>query len=281
MMNFKRALFFSCALLILLCLKTPTALGAEIFRSEDASGKVTYSDKATNGAKPVQLSERTYRHLHRVKKVYDGDTIILENGKRVRLLGINTPEIESRYRAGEPGGKMAKVWLQERLQGQKVYLEYDLEKQDKYKRLLAHLFMSDGTHINLELIKNGLAFVNIMPPNLRHAAQFERAQYLAEQHNLGIWGMARYRARTLSTIATDNRGWRRYTGVPRAIHQKKKFTYLFFSDEFSIRIDNNHIDHFHDLTEYLGETVEIRGWVSRRSEKYSIQIRHPSALIRL
>ncbi|WP_090331010.1 thermonuclease family protein [Nitrosomonas sp. Nm51] len=273
--------FFSCVLAISLGLPFQTVFSTEIFRVEDASGRVTYSDKATDGAKPVQLPDRVYRHLHRVKKVYDGDTLVLENGKRVRLLGVNTPEIESRHRAGEPGGKLAKTWLQKRLQGRKVYLEYDLEKQDKYRRLLAHVFLPDGKHINLELIKNGLAFVSIMPPNLRHADQFELAQKLAEQSKLGIWRLPRYQAQALTAITSDNRGWRRYTGVPQSVQQKKRFTYLIFSNQTNIRIDNDHLGHFPDLESYLGKTVEIRGWVSRRSDKFSMQIRHPSALIRL
>lgn len=120
-------------MVIIFSLGVPLAFGTEIFRSEDASGRVTYSDKATEGARQVKLPDRVYRHLHRVKSVYDGDTIVLDNDQSVRLLGVNTPEIESRHRASEPGGNAAKEWLQNQLYGQKVYLEYDLEKHDKYQ----------------------------------------------------------------------------------------------------------------------------------------------------
>ncbi|MDR4513139.1 thermonuclease family protein [Nitrosomonas sp.] len=280
MTNIQRVKFLSSVLTITLGLFAQTVFSTEIFRIEDASGRITYSDKATDGAKQIQLSDRVYRHLHRVKKVYDGDTLILENGKRVRLLGVNTPEIESRHRAGEPGGEQARLWLHNKLQDRKVYLEYDLEKQDKYQRLLAHVFLSDGKHVNLELIKNGLAFLNIMPPNLRHAKQFELAQKQAKQNKLGIWALPRYQARPLSAITSANSGWQRYTGVPQTIQHKKRYTYLNFNDQTNIRIDNEHLNYFPELTSYLGKMVEIRGWVSRRGGKYSIQIRHPSALIR-
>ncbi len=273
----KSVLLFPTVLLALFFVST--ILDAEIFRNKDSSGRVTYSDKASHGAKPVKLPSRTYRHLHRVKKVYDGDTIILENDQRVRLLGINTPEIESRHRTDEPGGKAAKTWLAKQLQDQSIYLEFDLEKRDKYKRLLAHVFLNDGTHINLELIKNGLAFISIIPPNLRHASKFFQAQKQAERDNLGLWNLPRYQVQALSQITANNKGWRRYIGVPKAIKPKQKFTYLIFNDHTSFRIANDHLKHFPDLADYINKTVEIRGWVSRRSGKFSMHIRHPTAII--
>ena len=260
-------------------LLAPSIYGIEIFRSEDISGRIIYSDKANQGIKPVKLPNRTYRHLQRVKKVYDGDTIILENDQRVRLLGINTPEIESRHRADEPGGKAAKTWLTEQIRDQKIYLEFDLEKRDKYKRLLAHVFLNDGTHINLELIKNGLAFVSIIPPNLRYANKFSRAQKQAEQNKIGLWKLPRYQAQALSKIVSNNRGWRRYIGIPKTIKSRQKYTYLIFDERTNIRIVNDHLNNFPDLATYVGKTIEIRGWVSRRNGKFSMHIRHPSAII--
>ena len=264
---------------LILNLNVFPVFSTEIFRSEDATGRVTYTDKATEDGRQVKLSKRVYRHLHLVKSVYDGDTIVLENGERVRLLGVNTPEVESRHRASEPGGNDAKAWLQNQLQGQKVYLEYDLEKHDKYQRLLAHVFSADGKHINLELLKNGLAFVNVIPPNVRHADKFNKAQLQAENNKLGIWELPHYQARSLSLISSDDKGWKRYIGTPQTIQQNRKFTYLVFNDQVNIRIANDNLQFFPALETYLGKTVEIRGWISRSREKFSFQIYHPSALI--
>lgn len=278
-MNNRTKKCFFIYMIIFGCLIMQPALSTEIFRIEDATGKVTYSDKATSGAEKVQLPNRTFRHLQRVKNVYDGDTIILENGQRVRLLGINTPEIESRHRPGEPGGVAAKEWLLGQLKDQKVYLEYDLEKRDKYKRLLAHVFLADGKHLNLELLKNGLAFMNVIPPNLRHADMFSRAQQQAENQKLGIWALPAYQIRPLIQISSGSRGWQRYLGTPQTIRQKRSYTYLIINDQVDIRIANDHLKYFPALETYLGETIEIRGWVSRRNKKFSILAHHPSALI--
>ncbi|RKZ99639.1 MAG: hypothetical protein DRQ47_10725, partial [Gammaproteobacteria bacterium] len=83
----------------------------EIYRTEDSQGQILYSDVATSESDTIIVPTETYRYQYKVVSVIDGDTIILENDERVRLLGINTPEIENRYHQGEPGGEKAKKWL--------------------------------------------------------------------------------------------------------------------------------------------------------------------------
>ncbi|MCW5618384.1 MAG: thermonuclease family protein [Nitrosomonas sp.] len=258
-------------------------LNAEIYRIIDESGRVLYTDKIPGNAENIRqttIPVQTYRRLYPVKSVYDGDTLILGNRQRVRLLGVNTPEIESRHRPGEPGGVAAKEWLQRRIKNQQVYLEYDQEKKDKYDRELAHVFLPDGTHLNLELLKQGLAFMSIVPPNLRYADVFSRAQQQAEKQGLGIWREAGYQVRSLDQIASGTRGWQRFTGIPKHIQQKRSFTYLILNDQVSIRIANNHLNLFPALEKYLDRPIEIRGWVSRRNNRFMISVQHPSALIR-
>jgi micrococcal nuclease len=140
-------------------------LAAGIIRQQDGNGQTHFSDKPFASDSFGQGAVPTYRQKHYVAKVYDGDTITLKNGERVRLLGINTPEIESRFRQDEAGGQKAKKWLQEKLSTGEVYLELDKQKRDKYKRLLAHLFLANGEHLNKEIVKVGLATLNIIPPN--------------------------------------------------------------------------------------------------------------------
>ncbi len=265
--------------LIVFCLASQIVLAGEIYRSEDAQGRVTYSDRSTAGSKQVDISKRSYRHQRQVKHVYDGDTVVLEGGQRVRLLGVNTPEIESRHRQSESGGVVAKEWLQKQLQGKKVYLEFDGEKHDHYKRVLAHIFLPDGKHLNLALVENGLAIVNIIPPNIRYADALINAQQQAEKQNLGIWSMPDYQANPLSQISRNRKGWQRFIGAPQSIKRSRKYTRLMFNNKTNIRIANDNLKLFPELENYLHKSLEIRGWVSRRKDHYSILIHHPSALI--
>lgn len=84
-----------------------------------------------------------------VSRVIDGDTIVI-NGSSVRLLGINSPE------RGEVGYNEAKEFLNDKILGEEVRLEFGNEKLDKYKRKLAYIFL-DNKNINLESVKNGLS----------------------------------------------------------------------------------------------------------------------------
>ena len=252
----------------------------QVYRVVDDQGRVSYSDQPSTGSQVIEVSIPTPgRKLQRVKSVYDGDTVILENGERVRLLGINTPEIEGRFREDEPGGLAAKAWLQDQLKDGKVFLEYDEEKQDHYQRSLAHLHLPDGKHLNVALVENGLAAVSIVPPNLRHTKALVSAQQKAEKEKLGIWAMPQYQPNPLNQIAQNNKGWQRFIGRPKSIKTSRKYTRLIFNDQFNIRIANDNLSLFPDLKTYLGKSIEMRGWVSRTQQKYSMHIQHPSALV--
>lgn len=270
---------FSRLLVTFICLYLPACSANTIYRSQDARGSVTYSDIPTPGAKPIRLSTPTQRSSHQVAKVLDGDTLVLKTGERVRLLGVNAPEIQSRHRDGEPGGMAAKAWLQHKIGGRRVHLEYDQEKQDRYNRLLAHLYLPNGEHVNLTLLEEGLAAVNLLPPNLRHADAMIRAQQRAEKQQLGIWSLSDYTPRPLAKISQKSRGWQRFLGTATSLKRTKRYSRLIFNDKIDIRIDNNHLSLFPPLETYLHKPLEVRGWVSRRNDHYSIQIHHPSALV--
>lgn len=263
---------------MLLIAAMPLSAGA-IYRNVDAQGRVTYSDTPAAGAQQLQIETQIQRRLHQVDKVYDGDTIILEGGKHIRLLGVNTPEIQSRVRSEEPGGVVAKEWLQALLRDGKVYLEFDEEKKDKYKRQLAYVFLPDGKQINAALLENGLGMLNIVPPNLRYAEKLIQAQQHAEKKRLGVWTMPEYQSHPVSQIADHTRGWQRFTGTPLRIKTGKKHTRLIFSDKVDARIANTQLKLFPEISTYLGKSLEIRGWVSRSKDRHTILVQHPSALI--
>lgn len=264
---------------LILCFVASLSLAGEIYRSVDERGRVTYSDTPQTGSRQIPLTGRPNRQLQQVAHVYDGDTIILENGKRIRLLGINTPEIESRLRTEEPGGAAAQKWLQNKLQNKPVYLEFDQVKRDKYNRLLAHVFLSNGEHVNLALLQNGLAAVSIIPPNGRYSDKLIQAQQQAEQSGLGIWSMPEYQPHPITQIANHTKGWQRFTGTPAAIRKSRKYTRLLFNDKIDIRVANSNLKLFPDLATYVGKKLEIRGWVTRNRDYYTLLIQHPSSII--
>lgn len=265
--------------LMLVCLYSSSGWADTIYRATDAQGRTVYSDRPSPTATPLKLFTRSARSKYKVSRVIDGDTVVLENNKRVRLLGINTPEIESRYRPAEPGGAEAKRWLQKKLQGRSVYLEQDRQKQDHYKRRLAHLYLTDGEHINLSLVEQGLAVVTLIPPNLLHTNTLLRAQRQAEAKKLGIWSMKSYQPRQLPRLTKKPFGWQRYRVKVTKLKRNRRFSRLVIGKNIDISIDNQNLALFPPLESYVNRSLEVRGWVSRKKNYFSIHVQHPSALV--
>jgi len=125
--------------------------------------------------------------LYEVRWVDDGDTIVLTDGRRVRYIGINSPEVESKYSEAEPFGDEAREFNRRLVYLKKVRLEFDIEKYDQYGRLLAYIFLSDGTFINNAIITAGYAYCLPKKPNVKYEELFLKSQQNAILSNKGIW----------------------------------------------------------------------------------------------
>ena len=125
--------------------------------------------------------------LFEVRWVDDGDTIVLTDGRRIRYIGINAPEVESEYSKAEPFGDEARGFNRELVYLKKVLLEFDIEKYDQYGRLLAYVFLPDGTFINNAIITAGYAYCLPTKPNLKYEELFLKSQQNAMLSNKGIW----------------------------------------------------------------------------------------------
>ncbi|MFH0860170.1 MAG: thermonuclease family protein [Candidatus Altiarchaeota archaeon] len=115
-----------------------------------------------------------------VSKVIDGDSIKLQNGIEIRLLGINTPE------QGQPYYQEVTNRLRELVEGKTVSLEGDIQDRDQYNRLLRYVFVND-LFVNLQLVKEGYANVLIIQPNTKYEADLKNAQNEVKTSKLNIW----------------------------------------------------------------------------------------------
>jgi micrococcal nuclease len=136
-----------------------------------------------------------------VKRVVDGDTLLLENGVRVRLIGVDTPELHDSdkllrdsKRSGEDTSTIKKLgaeayqFTKNLVEGKRVSLEFDTEKYDKYDRILAYVFVKkDGTFVNAEIIKQGYASLMTIPPNIKYADSFRQLYKEARENRRGLW----------------------------------------------------------------------------------------------
>jgi micrococcal nuclease len=136
-----------------------------------------------------------------VTKVIDGDTIDVRIGRqirRIRLIGIDTPETKDPRKSVQCFGKEASARTEALLPpGTEVRLERDVEETDVYDRTLAYVYRSsDGLFVNLSLVAEGLADTLRIAPNTAHAAVFAEAAARARNQQLGLWKACDRPART-------------------------------------------------------------------------------------
>jgi len=122
-----------------------------------------------------------------VRWVDDGDTIVLDDGRRVRYIGINAPEIAHENKTAEPFGRQAASFNRQLVSHRFVRLEMDKEIHDAYGRVLAYVFLPDGRCVNQLMIEKGYACCLPKPPNLKYAKKLLDAQNRAMMMEKGIW----------------------------------------------------------------------------------------------
>jgi len=133
---------------------------------------------------PAGFADKT---AHKVARVIDGDTIELENGERVRYIGIDTPETKHPSKPVEYYGREADSANRSLVEGKEVSLEFDVQERDQYGRLLAYVYVGD-IFVNAWLVENGYAQVMTTPPNVRYAERFLELQQKAREEEKGLWG---------------------------------------------------------------------------------------------
>lgn len=155
--------------------------------------KTTNYQPKTSSPTPIIVREKA-----KVAFVVDGDTIELTDKRRVRYLGINTPEMN--FGKGKPdcfAAEAAKV-NKELVVGQEIEMEKDVSDKDKYARLLRYVYLPDGEAgidgllINDFLLRQGFAKLELIPPDLHYSIQFKEASNEAKDNRRGLWGKCQH-----------------------------------------------------------------------------------------
>ena len=119
-------------------------------------------------------------------KVIDGDTIKLDGGERVRLIGVDTPEKDDSRPAMRQLAAAATGFTRRLCERRSVRLEYDFERQDRYGRTLAYVFLKDGTFVNAEIVQQGYGFAYTRFP-FRYLEEFRAYEREARAAGRGLW----------------------------------------------------------------------------------------------
>ncbi len=141
----------------------------------------------TNYQPSIFPSPSPVRQKAKVSFVFDGDTIELSDKRRVRYIGINSPELNVNEKKSQCFAADSAKINRELVLGQEIEMEKDVSETDKYGRLLRYVYL-DGIFLNEFLVRQGYAKLETVPPDTRHAQEFIEAEKEAKKEKRGLWG---------------------------------------------------------------------------------------------
>ena len=213
-----------------------------------------------------------------VEKVYDGDTLRLSDGRKVRLIAINTPEIGHAERADQPYAREAKESLIATLgMSRTVKLKFGQDQKDRHKRFLAHVFTEDGRNVAAALIRQGYGFAIVVPPNTWGSDCYFALERTAKNAGLRVWNEPEYSPKKPRELGQEDTGFILVEGVVTRIGRSKKNVWLDLGSNFSIKVSRKYLNNFTDVApeDMQHKLVRVRGWAAFYNGKLRMSLRHP------
>jgi len=216
----------------------------------------------------------------RVAQVIDGDTLDLKDKTRVRLIGLDTPEIGHDGEPDDPGAREASNTLKDLVaaSGWRVRLVNDGEAQDRHGRRLAHVFDEQGHNLGEQLLERGLAYHSPFPANPRFLECYQAAEEQARLARRGLWSRPPLEAARLKASVE---GFERIAGRVKSLSAQGEGRQIHLEGGLEVRIEAEDLPHF-DMTRLArlpGQRLEVHGWLTRHKGRPRMRIRHPAAVI--
>lgn len=226
-----------------------------------------------------------------VAEIIDGDTLVLDDGRQVRLVGIQAPKLP----LGRPGfeawplAEEARAALEGLTRGRTVRLGYGGRRVDRHGRVLAHLFRADGLWVQGEMLAAGLARTYSFADNRALVAEMLQREGAARAAQAGIWAHRWYRIRSAEELAADPwadlDSFQLVEGLVRDAAVVRNRGYLNFGDDwktdFTVAIDAASLRLFEAAglppTYYEGRRIRVRGWLESFNGP-SIDVTHPEQI---
>lgn len=228
--------------------------------------------------------------LGKVTSVIDGDTVVLESGLVVRLVGIQAPKLPLGRDGFEPWplADEAKQTLEDMVLGTEVRLRYGGQREDRHGRALAHLFLENDFWVQESMLKVGLARVYSFADNRFCLAELYSAEGHARVEKVGIWTdpyyALRYADQPERLLAREGH-YELVEGRVLEAAQSGSLVYLNFGrrwkTDFTLVIDKAGQRTFAkagiDPLSYEGALIRVRGWIDERDGP-RIEVTHPEQI---
>jgi endonuclease YncB( thermonuclease family) len=202
-----------------------------------------------------------------VQRVVDGDTLRLSDGRSVRMIGLNTPELGKKGRSDEPFAVAARNRLEALVAASdgRVGLLPGKESKDHYGRTLAHIYGAEGANLEAQMLAEGLGFLVAVPPNVDLVGCQQAAERSARQAGLGVWRQSP----VLKADQINASGFAVLSGRVTKVQRNRGGVWIELQDSVVLRVAPNFLSRFDaaSLERLKGKQVEARGWVLDRSRR--------------
>lgn len=226
-----------------------------------------------------------------VIRIIDGDTVVLQDKSRVRLVGIQAPKLaigKKGFRKkfkGWPLAMQSKKALSALILDKAVTLYYGGQRRDRYGRSLAHLFLDNGVWVQGAMLESGMARVYTFPDNRGAVTQMLRREQKARLNDTGIWALDFYRPIDQEKAAEYLNSFQIIKGRVRGAAKVRATYYLNFGDDwredFTIMIKSAAARKFIKANlspeNYKGKEIEVRGWLKSYNGPM-IEVTHPEQI---
>ncbi len=215
----------------------------------------------------------------RIERVSDGDTLVLSDQRRVRLIGINTAELNARNKQLRAAAQTATDVLSSLLPaGEVVNLYIGDESHDRHGRVLAHVVRQrDGLAVATALLQQGMALQSAVAPNTRCAREFAEAERVAERADTGQWNNLRQYHKRASDLSGAERGFWLVSGRVSKINKHKRYTEVYLDGNLRLLIRPKLAAQLQPAR-LQNKTIEVRGWLNNRNKKALLWLQHESNL---
>ncbi len=216
-----------------------------------------------------------------VDHVIDGDTFVLRGGERLRLIGIDTPEIGRQGAPSQALAIAARKFVTGLLASRSTYgISYGRERKDHHGRTLAHFFLEDGRNLQTLILARGYATLLNIPPNLSFSHCYRNTVNTAIQARKGLWNLEQYQPRAVSSLTSKDRGYAVVYGQITRIAKSSSSTSIELDQALTIRIKKIDLKHFQELslTDLRRRKIQVSGKLYSRNKQLQMRLRHPSDL---
>ncbi len=222
-----------------------------------------------------------------VRSAHDGDTLTLNDGRKIRLIGIDTPELKRGQQPAQPYARQARDYLRSLLarHQQRVAVLLGREAKDHYGRTLAYLFFDDGSSVQAAMLAAGFAVAMSFPPNTAYSACYREQEKLARAAKRQIWSHPKYRDRDVSGLAASSRGFHILHARVNKISHSRVGVWLNLDGGLAVQVKTADLVNFAPgwLQALQGKVVQLRGWLHPKlkpkyHQRFYLQLRHPDNL---